>query len=62
MDVMSIAATSVMMSQMQTSQAVSVAVARKAMDQMTEQAAPIVEDLQQSIPSTIPGSRMDILA
>ena len=54
MDVMSIAATSVMMSQMQTSQAVSVAVARKAMDQMTEQAA--------AIPSTIPGSRMDILA
>lgn len=62
MDVMSIAATSISLSQMQTAQAVGVAVARKAMDQMTEQAAAIVEDIQQSIPSTIPGSRMDILA
>ena len=35
MDVMSIAATSISLSQMQTAQAVSVAVTRKAMDQMT---------------------------
>jgi len=62
MDVMSIAATSVMMSQMQTSQAVSVAMTRKAMDQMTEQAAAIVEDIQQAVPATVPGSHMDILA
>ena len=39
MDVMSIAATSISLSQMQTAQAVSVAVTRKAMDQMTQQAA-----------------------
>ena len=62
MDVMSIAATSISLSQMQTAQAVGVAVARKAMDQMTEQAAAIVEDIQQAIPSTVPGSHMDTLA
>ena len=44
MDVMSIAATSISLSQMQTAQAVSVAVTRKAMDQMTQQAAAIVEE------------------
>ena len=62
MDVMSIAATSISLSQMQTAQAAGVAVARKAMDQMTEQAAAIVENIQQAIPSTVPGSHMDILA
>ena len=62
MDVMSIAATSISLSQMQTAQAAGVAVARKAMDQMTEQAAAIVENIQQAIPSTVPGGHMDILA
>jgi hypothetical protein len=62
MDVMSIAATSISLSQMQTAQAVSVAVTRKAMDQMTQQAAAIVEDIQQAVPPTVPGSHMDILA
>ena len=47
---------------MQTAQAVSVAVTRKAMDQMTQQAAAIVEDIQQAVPPTVPGSHMDILA
>ncbi len=60
MDVMSVAATSIAMHQSQLQQSVEVSLLRKVMDQQQSQAAAIVEDIQQSIPSTIPGSRMDI--
>ena len=60
MDVMSIAATSIAMHQSQLQQATDVALLRKAMDAQTAQAAALVEDMQQAIPSTVPGSRMDI--
>ena len=49
MDMMSIAATSIVMQQQQVQQAVGVSLMRKVMD-------------QQAIPSTVPGSHMDILA
>lgn len=62
MDMMSIAATSVMMAQQQLQQSVDVSLMRKVMDQQQAQAAAIVEDIQQSVPPTVPGSRMDILA
>ena len=62
MDPMSIAATSISMSQMQLQQSVGVSLMRKVMDQQEAQAAAIVEDIQQAIPSTVPGSHMDILA
>ena len=62
MDVMSVAAMSVSMHQGQLQQAVSVSLMREVMDQQTAQAAALVEDIAQSVPSTVPGSRLDILA
>ncbi len=62
MDMMSIAATSIVMQQQQVQQAVGVSLMRKVMDQQEMQAAAVVESLQQDIPSTVPGSHMDILA
>lgn len=62
MDMMSIAATSVMMAQQQLQQSVDVSLMRKVMDQQQAQAAAIVEGIQQSVPPTVPGSHMDILA
>ena len=62
MDPMAIAATSISMHQAQVKQAVGVSLMRKVMDQQEQQAAAIVENLQQAIPSTVPGSHMDILA
>ena len=62
MDMMSIAATSIVMQQQQVQQAVGVSLKRKVMDQKEMQAAAVVESLQQAIPSTVPGSHMDILA
>lgn len=62
MDVMSIAAMSISMHQGQLQQSVDVALMRKVMDQQTAQAAALVEDIAQSVPSTVPGSRLDILA
>ena len=61
MDLMSIAANSIVMQQ-QVQQAVGVSLMRKVMDQQEMQAAAVVESLQQAIPSTVPGSHMDILA
>ena len=62
MDPMAIAATSISMHQAQVQQAVGVSLMRKVMDQQEQQAAAIVENLQKAIPSTVPGSHMDILA
>lgn len=62
MDVMSVAAMSISMHQGQLQQAVSVSLMREAMDQQTAQAAALIEDMAQSVPSTVPGSRLDILA
>ena len=62
MDMMSIAATSIVMQQQQVQQAVGVSLMRKVMDQQEMQAAAVVESLQQAIPSPVPGSHMDILA
>jgi hypothetical protein len=62
MDVMSVAAMSISMHQGQLQQAVSVSLMREVMDQQTAQAAALVEDIAQSVPSTVPGSRLDILA
>lgn len=62
MDVMSVAAMSISMHQAQLQQAVDVSLMRKVMDQQTAQAAAIVEDIAQSVPPTVPGSRLDILA
>ena len=62
MDVMSVAAMSISMHQGQVQQAVSVSLMREVMDQQTAQAAALVEDIAQSVPSTVPGSRLDILA
>ena len=62
MDVMSVAAMSISMHQGQLQQAVSVSLMREAMDRQTAQAAALVEDMAQSVPSTVPGSRLDILA
>ena len=62
MDMMSIAATSIVMQQQQVQQAVGVSLMRKVMDQQEMQAAAVVESLQQAIPPTVPGSQMDILA
>lgn len=61
MDTMSIAATSIAMHQTQLTNAINVSVMRKAMDMQTAQAAAIVEDIQQSVPPTVDGSRMNIL-
>ena len=62
MDVMSIAASSIVMHQEQVQEAVGVSLMRKVMDQQEMQAAALVENIQQAIPSTVPGSHMDILA
>ena len=62
MDMMSIAATSIVMQQQQVQQAVGVSLMRKVMDQQEMQAAAVVESLQQAIPPTVPGRHMDILA
>ncbi|MCI8350595.1 MAG: putative motility protein [Oscillospiraceae bacterium] len=59
---MSVAAMSISMHQGQLQQAVSVSLMREVMDQQTAQAAALVEDIAQSVPSTVPGSRLDILA
>ena len=50
MDMMSIAATSIVMQQQQVQQAVGVSLMRKVMDQQEMQAAAVVESLQQAIP------------
>ena len=59
---MSVAAMSISMHQGQLQQAVSVSLMREAMDRQTAQATALVEDMAQSVPSTVPGSRLDILA
>lgn len=62
MDMMSVAATSIVMHQQQLQQAVGVSLMKEVMNQQTQQAAQLVETVQQAIPPTVPGSHMDILA
>lgn len=59
---MSIAATSVMMSQQQLQQNMSVSLMRNAMNQQAQQALELVEDIKQSVPTGIPGRLLDVLA
>jgi len=59
---MSIAATSISMHQQQLQQAVGVSLMKEVMDRQTQQAAELVQTVQQAIPPTVPGSHMDILA
>ncbi len=62
MDLMSVAATSISMHQQQLQQAVGVSLMKDVMDRQTQQAAELVQTVQQAIPPTVPGSHMDILA